>query len=147
MWTDAEGRTRFIGIGKRLRNEEPFERQWRDRYRDGSAPIHVWLRTNYVEPPLPILVGGTEPLNRREAEDLFTVTRQQLLDAGEDLLSTRPLSTYRHGDGVEKPVVDDWGLQWPSLRAAARGYGINPSSAQRRVRSGLWRYSDEQPTQ
>lgn len=144
MFADSDGRTRFIDIGKLLRGVEPWEALWRDRYREGDAPVHVWLRTNFTEMPQPILVVS-ELLSRTAAEELFSIKRKELVDAGEPLLSTRLLTTYRHGGGKDKPVVDDWGLQWPSLRAAARAYNINPSSAQRRVRSGLWRYINEQP--
>jgi hypothetical protein len=142
-WADAQG-VRFLGIGKVLRGIAPWDATWRNRYRDGSAPIHVWLRDNFTEMPTPTVLGSAEPMSRREAEDLFSVTRSMLLAEDCKLLSTRELTTYKHNDFVPRPVIEnETGLYFGSIRKAAEFYGVAAGTIQRRVkRQKGWRYAD-----
>jgi hypothetical protein len=147
VWRDDDGAARYVGVGRMLRGVHPADRIWLDRFKEDDSPLLRWLRERHGVPPRREDVGGADAKTRVEAESLFSIVRQSLQDAGADLLTTREIRTYRHGNGVARVVEDDFGIRWPSLREAARAYNINPSSAQRRVRSGLWRYINEQPTE
>lgn len=141
MFRDSDGRTRFIRCDRSLRGVAPWILLWQQRF-TGNSPVHRWLKEQGTEMPVPILIGGSEPLNRTAAEAIFTIAHKKLMEAGEPLLSTREFSTYRHGGGISREVEDDQGFTWPSLRAAARAWGLDASTAQRRVKRGFWRYLD-----
>jgi hypothetical protein len=142
-WADSEGKVRFIGMGRIVRGVEPYEQVWNDRYRDGDAAVHVWLRRTFIEMPIPKLLIPTL-LNRATAEILYTLARRKVMDSGTKLLTTRPLSTFRTGGGRKMALVEEeTNLYFSGIREAARFYGVNAATIQRRVKSRKgWRYFD-----
>ncbi len=137
---DDTGAVRYIGVGRETRGAKPWEELWDSRFRCDS-PVAHWLR-GYIEPPVRGNVGSGEAMSEVAAGELFTINRRRLLESGANLLSTRPLGSYVTGGGLCNPVVcGDEGLWFASIREAARHYGVNASTIQRRVNRGTdgWR--------
>lgn len=126
-FTDDAGAVFYAGIGK----SDTADKLWKHRNRERS-PLNDVL-SNFAAPPTLTVLGRN--LTESGAEDLLAVVRSRLLAEGAELLSTRPIDSFRTGGGVSMAVVVD-GFWFKSIREAARVLEVNASTIQRRIRAG-----------
>jgi len=128
-WSDHEGVIRYVGYGK-FATQHPAETRWNRRF-ESDSELDLWLRSRISEPTRrtfgPHTVGESEAL-------AFVVGLRNLNK--DTLLKGRGPGSYSGGHptkSVYRFWADDVGKSesWPSVRAAARSVGCDPSTVSR----------------
>lgn len=143
-FASPDGRIFYVGAGPALKGVHPADAMYENRFRLDSSPVIRRLR-EMPEPPVRVPVGNDGPMSRDAAEKLKAANLESLRGTDHKLLSPRPSDSWVTGGGRDKPIADDKGDIYLSIRAAARDLGVEPSTILRRIQRNAgnpegWRY-------
>lgn len=132
-WLDAEGFPMYVGWGKMQRGVHPAEALWNHRKKGSELGDQFAMFESEPQRSAAIPEVG---LTKAEARTYCSARKLELQKKGVRLLSSR-LRDSRRGGGSAVGVVDDAGIEYESVRAAAKAHSLNPCTVSRFVRDAL----------
>jgi hypothetical protein len=146
-WLNDKGEPVYVGRGRiGPRGNHPAAVKLAVRH-ERESELNLWLRSLSAAPTRSPIVPSMA-MSSAGAQAIWSGTRRQLQDRGVRLLSDRYTDrkpeTYNAGRKPPRAVIDPRGDLHPSVRAAARDWGLTPAAITLHCQRGkAWRYLDQ----